>query len=92
MELLVQSQAYVTAAWALRHKVETAVAALPNPAGLTAPALQAATGLDGIVQKLIDTTRLFTYLLPGLVINVACFRAQLESQAALTIDISTQPA
>jgi hypothetical protein len=70
---------YEELAQAMHDAIFGAVAALPNPAGLTAADLQTAARQDGNMQKLIDTTRLFTYLLPGLVINVACFRAQLAA-------------
>lgn len=52
---------------------------LPNPTGLSALQLQEAASRDASVAKVLEVTRLFTYLLPGLVTNVAYFRAQFEN-------------
>lgn len=56
-----------------------ATARLPNPKGATALQLQEAATRDARLSEVLDVTRLFTYLLPGLVTNVAFFRAQLET-------------
>lgn len=53
-----------------------AVRALPNPVGTTALKLQEASLRDASVSEVLEITRLFSYLLPGLVTNVAFFRAQ----------------
>lgn len=55
-----------------------AAATLPNPARLTALQLQEAAARDARISEVLEVTRLFTYLLPGLVTNVAFFRAQFE--------------
>lgn len=55
-----------------------AAAALPNPTGLSALKLQEAAARDAKITEVLEVTRLFSYLLPGLVTNVAFFRAQFE--------------
>ncbi|UCH47739.1 MAG: hypothetical protein JSU95_17050 [Betaproteobacteria bacterium] len=50
---------------------------LPNPAALTPDALQEAARNDGSPDEILQVTQLFQWLLPGLVTNVAFFRAQL---------------
>jgi hypothetical protein len=50
---------------------------LPNPNGLTSAALRQAAIDDGAPDDICRTVELFQWLLPGLVLNVACFRAQL---------------
>lgn len=57
--------------------VEQASATLPNPAGLTADALRAAAARDAPLEEIRDIARLFQWLLPGLIVNIAYFRAQL---------------
>ncbi len=54
-----------------------AAAALPNPADLRGEALQRAAADDASLEEVTEMTRLFTYLIPGLVVNVAFFRHQL---------------
>lgn len=54
------------------------VRALPNPRGLTADALRTAAAEDASVDEVLGVARLFCHLLPGLVTNVAFFRAQLN--------------
>ncbi len=55
-------------------------AVLPNPGGLTATALRKAAERDGDPDEILQVARLFQWLLPGLVTNVAFFRAQLSAQ------------
>ena len=55
-----------------------AAAGLPNPSGLSALKLQEAAARDAKITEVLEVTRLFSYLLPGLVTNVAFFRAQFE--------------
>lgn len=57
---------------ALGHALE-----LPNPGGLTGADLRAAAEQDASLEELIEVCRLFQWLLPGLVTNVAYFRRQL---------------
>ena len=54
--------------------------ALPNPSGLSAQALRAAAEKDpASIDEILDVVRLFQWLLPGLIANVAYFRAQFEA-------------
>lgn len=57
--------------------VELAAVALPNPGGLQAELLRAAAEKDASFEEIRDMCRLFQWLLPGLVTNVAYLRAQL---------------
>jgi len=52
---------------------------LPNPGELTASALRRAAEHDGDPAEILQVARLFQWLLPGLVTNVAFFRAQLNA-------------
>lgn len=52
---------------------------LPNPGKLTANALREAANHDGKADEILQVVRLFQWLLPGLVTNVAFLRAQLEA-------------
>ena len=69
---------YVRIAQDMHEAVFKAAAALPNPGGITALQLQEAAARDAKISEVLEVTRLFTYLLPGLVTNVAFFRAQFE--------------
>ncbi|MEM6901937.1 MAG: hypothetical protein AAF556_01695 [Pseudomonadota bacterium] len=62
---------------AIHDRVVTLASALPNPTGITPDALQAAAAKDGNPTLILDTVRLFQWLLPGLLFNVAVLRAQL---------------
>ncbi len=57
--------------------VEQAAAILPNPSGLTADALRGAAARDASLEEIREMARLFQWLLPGLIVNIAYFRAQL---------------
>lgn len=59
-----------------RRAVEIAQA-LPNPGRLSGDALRAAACGDAPLGEILNVARLFQWLLPGLVINIAYFRAQL---------------
>lgn len=50
---------------------------LPNPGSLSSDALRRAAERDGSLEDIIAMCRLFQWLLPGLVTNVAFLRAQL---------------
>ncbi len=52
---------------------------LPNPAGLSSDALRRAARTDASLDEVIQLSRLFQWLLPGLITNVAYFRHQLEA-------------
>lgn len=53
------------------------VKALPNPDGLSPTVLTSAAKEDRASDEILDVVRLFQWLLPGLSVNVAFFRAQL---------------
>jgi len=53
------------------------VAGLPNPTGFGAGNAGAAADLDASAEQLLAVSRVFAYLIPGLVVNVAFFRHQL---------------
>jgi len=52
---------------------------LPNPGGLSADALRRAAERDAPLAEIVQMCRLFQWLLPGLVANVAYLRAQLDA-------------
>jgi len=51
---------------------------LPNPGGLSAEKLRAAAAMDAPLREVIEMSRLFQWLLPGLVTNVAWLHRQLR--------------
>lgn len=51
---------------------------LPNPGNLSADALRAAAAKDAPLDEVIHMSRLFQWLLPGLITNVTYLRAQLN--------------
>ena len=53
---------------------------LPNPANLTSEALIEAAKRDAPLAEIIEVTKLFFYLIPGLVTNIAFFRHQLSAR------------
>ena len=61
--------------------VGQAAEGLPNPGGLTAEALRAAAEQDAPLEEIRAMCRLFQWLLPGLITNVAFLRAQLQAPA-----------
>ena len=74
----VRSDAYRQICDELHAEVLQRVAhALPNPAGLRGEALRQAAAADAPLDELVAVARLFQWLLPGLVTNVALLRAQL---------------
>ncbi len=52
---------------------------LPNPGGLSSNALRRAAENDASLDEVVQVCRLFQWLLPGLIANVAYFRHQLEA-------------
>jgi hypothetical protein len=62
--------------------VELAEVTLPNPGRLTAGMLREAAEKDAPLEEIRDVCRLFQWLLPGLVTNVAYVRAQLMASTA----------
>ncbi|MEM8794359.1 MAG: hypothetical protein AAGE61_02230, partial [Pseudomonadota bacterium] len=61
----------------MHNEIASATVKLPNPNGITADDLIAAAEKDASAAEVLAVTRLFLWLLPGLVTNVAFFRAQL---------------
>jgi len=61
--------------------VTQAASELPNPGGLSAAALRSAAQEDAPLEEIRDVCRLFQWLLPGLITNVAYLRAQLLASA-----------
>lgn len=53
---------------------------LPNPNNLGAMQLQKAAANDATVEEVLNVCRLFQWLLPGLITNVAYFRHQLTAE------------
>jgi hypothetical protein len=51
---------------------------LPNPGGLSSEALRRAAEADADLDEVIQVCRLFQWLIPGLITNVAYFRHQLD--------------
>ena len=75
----VRSDAYRQSCDELHAEVLERVAhALPNPAGLRGLALREAAATDAPLDEIIAVARLFQWLLPGLVTNVALLRAHLS--------------
>jgi hypothetical protein len=52
---------------------------LPNPGGLSSKALRQAAEADASLGEILQVCRLFQWLIPGLIVNVAYFRHQLEA-------------
>ena len=58
---------------------KSAAEELPNPGGLSSKALRQAAEADASLDEVIQVCRLFQWLIPGLITNVAYFRHQLEA-------------
>jgi hypothetical protein len=74
---LIGTPAYDEAVERVHKKAVTLVLALPNPGELTSAMLVAAANEDTGAESVLDVVRLFQWLLPGLVVNVACMRKQI---------------
>lgn len=61
----------------MHNAIATTTKGLANPNGLTPDILAASVEKDASAKEVLETVRLFSWLLPGLVTNVAFFRAQL---------------
>lgn len=57
---------------------ELAAEGLPNPGGLSSDVLRQAAVTDASLEEVVQMCRLFQWLLPGLITNVAYFRHQLD--------------
>lgn len=87
LERIVQAPSYGDAVDAVHRRAVCLIEALPNPAKLTPERLHQVAAQDASVDEVLDVVRLFQWLLPGLAVNVACLRAQLEpdpSEAGLS--------
>lgn len=72
----VQTQEYEAIVARLHHRFVEEAMALPNPTGAVAARLREAAS-SAPPGEILEVTRLFQWLLPGLCTNVAFFRAQL---------------
>lgn len=68
---------YAAALEATHQRAVALASGLPNVTGLTPGALAEAAARDAPLAEVRDVVRLFQWLLPGLLVNVACLRAQL---------------
>ena len=74
------SPAHETICQACHDRVANLVAMeLPNPGDLSSDTLRRAAEADSSLEEVIQVCRLFQWLLPGLITNVAYFRHQLEA-------------
>jgi hypothetical protein len=69
---------YETQCEAIHTRAVTMAQELPNPGALRAAALKQAAEADAPLTEVLEVGRLFQYLLPGLIVNVAVFRQQLR--------------
>lgn len=60
----------------IHGRAVAAARGLPNPGRLTGVGLRAAAARDASLEEVLEVSRLFQWLLPGLVANVAYFRHQ----------------
>jgi hypothetical protein len=74
---LIGAPTYNKAVERVHKKAMALVLALPNPAELTSAGLVAAADQDIGAESVLAVVRLFQWLLPGLVINVAYMREQI---------------
>ena len=74
---LVATPEYRRTVDAVHADFAAAAQAMPNPTGLTAQALREAAEADASRDEILQVARLFQWLLPGLITNVAFFRHQL---------------
>ena len=73
----VQSTGYEPLVRSVHDRAVELAAALPNPGNLSADALRLAASEAAADEEVLNVVRLFQWLLPGLVVNVAYLRAQL---------------
>ena len=79
LKQIVGSPAHEAICQAYHERCLELIATLPNPAGLSAATLREAATADAPLDELIQSCRLFAYLIPGLTVNVAFFRHQLAA-------------
>ncbi|MFQ5936678.1 MAG: halocarboxylic acid dehydrogenase DehI family protein [Acidiferrobacterales bacterium] len=76
---IVQMPAHEIQCEAVHTAAATLAQSLPNPGGLTPVALKNAAERDASLSEIVEVSRLFQHLLPGLIVNVAVFREQLAN-------------
>lgn len=69
---------YETQCETIHTRAVTMAQDLPNPGALSAAVLKQAAEADAPLTEVLEVGRLFQYLLPGLIVNVAVFRQQLR--------------
>ncbi|MEH6546710.1 MAG: halocarboxylic acid dehydrogenase DehI family protein [Sneathiella sp.] len=74
----IQTAAYEEAVTSVHEFAVNLVLTLPNPANLSPERLKAAANKDATEQEVLEVVRLFQWLLPGLVTNIALMRHQLK--------------
>ncbi|USG60545.1 halocarboxylic acid dehydrogenase DehI family protein [Sneathiella marina] len=74
----IQTAAYEDAVTSIHDVAVKQVLSLPNPAGLSAKSLKAAAAKDAPIEEIREVVRLFQWLLPGLVTNIALMQHQLR--------------
>lgn len=75
----VESDDYETRVTEVHDTAIRLVQALPNPLDLTSARLKHAASTDATLEEVQNVVRLFQWLLPGLAVNVAILRAQLDA-------------
>ncbi len=78
LEHVVGTAPYEALVQEIHGRTVAAARGLPNPGRLTGAALRAAAARDASLEEVLEVSRLFQWLLPGLVANVAYFRHQLR--------------
>ncbi|WP_458876808.1 halocarboxylic acid dehydrogenase DehI family protein [Arenibacterium sp. CAU 1754] len=74
---LVGSVDHLAAVEAVHSEAVALMAAIPNPGRLSVALLQDAADQDAPLEEVLAVVRLFQWLLPELVVNVACLRTQM---------------
>lgn len=82
LKAAITGPAYPDAVTRVHHTAVALALGLPNPAGLTPDALKTAAAEDAPIDDILSVVRLFQWLLPGLVVNVAFLRGQLGAVAS----------
>jgi hypothetical protein len=77
---IVRGPAWEPAVQSVHDRTVALAATLPIARALSPQRLHAAAARDAGGDGVLDVVRLFQWLLPGLVVNVACLRAQLLAQ------------
>ena len=69
---------YATRVECVHQAAITLAVSLPNASGIPPDALRDAATSDASLEEVLSVVRLFQWLLPGLAVNVAFFRSQLQ--------------